>query len=118
MTTRTHTQTFSSASVVIGPQEPINLENLLVSATTLAVIISDGGSAAYTVEFTLDDVNAADVPSVEPVPVIWFTSNEFPSGSSTTKYASLDYPVQFARINISSLVGDLQFKALQSYNSV
>lgn len=118
MTTRTHTQTFSSASVVVGPQEPINLENLLVSATTLAVIIPEGSSATYSVEYTLDDINAADVPSVKLVPVTWFTSEEFPGDSTTSKYAAIYYPVQFVRINIETLVGDLQFKALQSYNSV
>lgn len=118
MTTRTHTQDFSSATVVNGPQEPINLENLLVSATTLAVILGDGSTATYSVEYTLDDVNAADVPSVELVPVTWFTSLDFPADTTGTKYAAVYHPIQFARINIESLVGDLQFKALQSFNSV
>jgi hypothetical protein len=118
MTTRTHTQTFDSASVVNGPQEPINLESLLVSATTLAVLLGDGSSATYSVEYTMDDVNAADVLGIPVVPVVWFTSEEFPDGSAASKYASFHYPIQFARINIETLVGDLQFKALQSFNSV
>lgn len=118
MTTRTHTQNFSSATVVNGPQEPINLENLLVSATTLAVLLGDGASATYSVEYTLDDVNAEDILAVPPVTVTWFTSQEFPANSNTEQYAALHYPVQFVRINIETLVGDLQFKALQSFNSV
>jgi hypothetical protein len=118
VTTRTHTQTFSSASVVLGPQEALNLENLLVSATTLAVIVGDGSSATYSVEFTLDDVNAADILDVPVVPAVWFASEDFPGGTTGTKYAAFHYPVQFARINIQTLVGDLQIKVLQSFNSV
>lgn len=116
MTTRTHTQTFSSASVVNGPQEAINCENILVSATTILVAVD--GTAQYSVEYTLDDVNAANTLEMPLVPVVWFTSEDFPAGTSATKYATFYHPVQFARINIESLVGDLQFKILQSFNSV
>ena len=116
MTTRTHTQSFNSGSVVDGPQEAINCENILVSATMIAVIVN--GDALYSVEYTLDDVNAETTTDVPPVPVVWFTSQEFPDGSSGTNYAAFYHPVQFVRINITSLVGDLQFKVLQSFNSV
>ncbi len=116
VTTRTHTQTFDSASVVIGPQEAINCENILVSATTLAVAVN--GTAEYIVEFTLDDVNAEDVSGIDVVPVVWFTLEEFPAGTTGTHYAVTYQPVQFVRINIASLIGDLQFKVLQSFNSV
>jgi len=116
VTTRTHTQTFDSASVVNGPQEAINCESILVSATMLAVIVD--GTAEYSIEYTLDDVNGSDVLGVPVVPVVWFTSEEFPEGTTATKYAAFYHPVQFVRINIESLVGDLTFKVLQSFNSV
>jgi hypothetical protein len=118
VTTRTHTQTFDSASVVNGPQEAINCENILVSATTIAVVVPEGSSAEYSVEFTLDDVNGADVSGVPVIPVVWITTEEFPEGTTGTKYAVSYQPVQSVRINIESLVGDLQFKVLQSFNSV
>ena len=116
MTTRTQTQNFSSASVVLGAQEALSTESINVSASTIAVIIPDGSSATYSVEYTLDDVNTDDIPGVDHPAVVWFTANEFPVGSNTTLYASLSYPVEFVRINVQALVGDLTFKVLQSFH--
>lgn len=112
MTTRTHTQTWTTT----GAKTPMSMEAMLVCETTLAVIAStsSGGGTTYTVEVTLDDVNDSSVT------VRWLTLSGL-SGTTTTTdaYTSFSNPWAFCRINISAIGGgSVEFKMLQSFNQV
>ncbi len=111
MTTRTITQTFTTADTFAGPQEAIAMEAMIVATTTIAGVIASG-TATYGVEVTMDDVNDTTMTP------LWFPLDGMPAGTSTTKYVGFTEPFQFVRINISAIAGELQFKMLQSFNQL
>src|SRR4030095_11673454 len=111
MSTRTHTQTYKVATAFTGPQTPISMEAMIVSASTVAVVIVNG-TATYGVEVTLDDVNDQTV-----VPE-WFPLEGMPPGTTATKYVGFVEPFAFIRINLAALTGEVQFKLLQSFNEL
>lgn len=102
---------YSAAFSVPGPQQAVNLDVLPFAAATLGVAILDG-QASYSVEFTLDDVNNS---AIEPV---WFTFEEFPVGTSVTRYTATYYPIAFVRVNLEALTGTVAFKVSNSATSV
>jgi len=101
------TQRFSAVLSVPGPQGAVNLDFLPFGTTTVAVIVVSG-VAEFSVEFTLDDVNDATVTPR------WLTLEDIPAGTSETIYSAFYWPVQFIRLNIEALTGDLEFKVAQS----
>jgi len=103
------TQRFNVASVVLGPQQPINWDLLPLTQTTIAVSIVSG-TAAFSVEFTLDDLND---PTVSPQ---WFTAKEFPVGTSASTYAAYWQPWRFVRLNLAATTGAVTFQFSQSTN--
>jgi hypothetical protein len=103
-------QDFNAATAVIGPQEAKALDLLPLTATTVGVAVVSG-DAEYSVEVTLDDIND---PEVTP---FWFTLEEFPTGSTTTKYGSFIHPWAWIRLNLVSLTGDVSFYIAQSFDT-
>ena len=106
----THTQTFSSGDITLGAQQPINVDAFPLSMTTLAAIVTDG-TAKYSVEFTLDDVNADENAAQ------WLTLTDIPVDTTGTAYASVNFPMTFVRINIVALSGAMEFKMLQAFDT-
>lgn len=91
-----------------GAQEPVPLDWLSVMQSTLLIYIVNG-TAEYSVEVTLDDVNDNDVTPR------WIELNEFPAGSNTSKYAELTNPWLFARVNFATITGDVELKIQQAF---
>lgn len=96
-------RTYAVATTVVGPQLPVNLEWNALAHFTLGVFIVSG-TAAYSVEGTLDDIND---PSVTPR---WFTLNEFPVSTAVTKYAAFQNPWLFVRLNVEAITGLVEMK--------
>lgn len=96
-------RSYDVSTVVVGPQVPINLEWLSMAQTTIGVYITSG-TAAYSVEMTLEDVND---PNVVPK---WFTHKDFPVGTAVTNYSQLQHPFTWIRINIAAITGTVEFK--------
>lgn len=102
----------------VGAKEPVNLDWLNVSQTTIAVWLADTG--AYSVEGTLDDVNPASQGGQDgeaPAPR-WFPLDAFPAGTAVSKYATIQTPFLWLRINIAALTGNIEFKVQQAANAV
>lgn len=100
-------RTYSAASVVPGPQTPVNMDFIPFGTTLLGVAIVEG-EASFSVEFTLDDVNDPNVTA------FWFTLDDIPAGTNETTYASVYFPLRFVRLNLEALTGTVQFKVAQS----
>lgn len=101
-------QHYDVAAVVLGPQTPVNLDYLPNTQTTVAVALISG-TASFSVEYTLDDLNDLSVTNPQ-----WFTSKEIPAGTAATTYGAFWQPWLFARINIAAMTGALEFKIAQS----
>lgn len=91
-----------------GAQEPVPLDWLSVVQATIALYIVDG-SAEYSIEATLDDVNDPDVTPR------WFILDEFPIGSNASKYATIFNPWLFARVNFATITGNVELKIQQAF---
>jgi len=100
-------QDFDAATASLGPQQAKVLDLLPHSSITLAVAITDG-TAEYSVEITLDDIND---PAVTP---FWFPHSAFPAGTTVSKYGELTSPWAWARLNIASITGSMSFYVSQS----
>jgi hypothetical protein len=98
-------QVFSSVTFA-GPQAPINLDFLPLSASTVALWVADDATIAAVVEVTLDDVNNAEVTPR------WFTLDGAPT--TATGYTRFYEPWRFIRLNITSITGDVEFKVAQA----
>lgn len=103
-------QDFNAATATLGPQQAKVLDLLPLTATTVAVAVVSG-TAEYSVEVTLDDIND---PAVTPN---WFTLTDFPVGSTATKYGAFFHPWTWIRINLVSLTGDVSFYVSQSFDT-
>ena len=92
----------------VGPGKPVLADWQLPNFALTAAVYGSGGSV-YSVEYTLDDVNNA-----VNQPVRWFTEPLAPVGTTSTGLV-LRYlaPIYFIRINVTVLVGTLEFKVLQ-----
>lgn len=104
-------QTFSAASVTPGPQTPLNMDYLPLGVSFLGVAIVSG-SAEFSVEFTLDDIN--NLGGKDP---FWFTLSDIAAGTNVTKYASVSFPIAFVRLNLTAITGNVQFIVAQSGTS-
>lgn len=102
-------QHFDVATVVLGPQAPVNLDYLPLTQTTVAVYLTTG-TASFGVEYTLDDLNDPTVTNPQ-----WFASKEIPAGTAATTYGAFWQPWRFVRINIAALTGTLDFYISQSF---
>lgn len=91
-----------------GAQDPVSLGWLSIMRATFAVYIVDG-TAEYSIEVTLDDVNDPDVTPR------WFTLDEFPVGSNATKYAAISNPWLFTRVNFAMITGNVEMKIQQAF---
>lgn len=100
--------TRSYTSMDSGAQAPVPLDWLSLAQMTVGVYIVDG-TADYSVEFTLDDVNDPDITPR------WFTSQEFPVNTMATKYAGIANPWTFLRINFASIAGNVELKVQQVF---
>lgn len=111
-------RTYTVAGTELGPQAPINLDWLNVSQTTIAVWLESTGQ--YSVEGTLDDVNPPDQGGREgsAVPPRWFPLDAFPAATAASKYAWIQHPWLWLRINITAIGGNIEFKVQQAANSV
>ena len=100
------TRTYEAASVTPGPQTAVNLNYTPFGSTFIGVSIEDG-TAAFSVEITLNDVNS-------DATVVWFTLEDIPEGTAETSYASFQFPAAFVRLNIESITGTVHFIVAQS----
>lgn len=99
--------TYDPVTTILGEQTPINLDFIPLTETFVGVYVSGGpGSAFFTVEITIDDVND---PSVEPR---WFALKGAPTDD--TDYVSFTHPVRFIRLNIAALINPIEFKIAQA----
>ena len=98
----------SSPSFHLNAQTPICLDwTQTPFDARVGVVIADGSTASYSVEYCLDNVNDASLSAS------WFTDptlNQWQTASGVTSYSS---PIQFTRVNIQSLSGSLSLKVLQ-----
>ena len=107
-------QTFNSAApgFATGPQTPISADYLQAPfSARVGVWLTTGSTASYSIEWTADDVNNANLTPR------WFGDSALPAGttaSGTTVYTS---PIAFVRANISALSGVLELKFLQGQTS-
>jgi hypothetical protein len=95
-----------SASTLPGPQAPINLDFLPLTATTVALWLAGGATIAAVVEVTLDDVNDPRVTAR------WFPLDGAPTNASG--YTKFYEPWRFIRLNITSITGAAEFKLGQA----
>ena len=95
-----------SALTAPGPQTPINLDFLPLTATTVALWVAGGATIAAVVEVTTDDVND---PSVTPR---WFPLADAPT--TGTGYTRFYEPWRWIRLNITSITGAVEFKVAQA----
>jgi len=98
-------QVFSSLTDP-GPQTPINLDFMPLSATTVALWVDGGVTFTGVVEVTTDDVNDA---AVTPR---WFPLDGAPTTASG--YTKFFEPWRWIRLNIVSITGDVEFKVAQA----
>lgn len=103
-------QDFNAATASLGPQQAKALDFLPLTSCTVAVAVS--GDAEYSVEVTLDDINDPNGPTP-----IWFTLEDFPASSTTTKYGEIFTPWRFIRLNLVSLTEDVSFYVSQSLDA-
>jgi len=89
-----------------GPQEPINLDFLPLTATTVGLWVAPGATIAAVVEVTTDDVNDPDVTAR------WFPLDNGPTNA--TAYAKFFEPWRFLRLNIASITGAVELKVAQA----
>jgi hypothetical protein len=96
-----------SALTQPGPQTPINLDYLPLTATTVGLWLDGGGATiSASVEVTTDDVND---PSVTPR---WFPLD---GGTFTaTAYTKFFEPWRWLRLNIASITGNAELKVAQA----
>lgn len=96
-----------------GPQDPVNLDWLPFTSTTIAVWCD--GEASYSVEGTLDDVNSpAEGGQPGANPPRWFPLTEFPAMTTGSKYAAIENPWLWLRLNIEMTTGNIELKIQQA----
>ncbi len=103
-------QVFNSSSpgFSTGPQSPVSIDNYQGAfSCRVGVYIPAGSTATYDVEFSMDNVND---PTITPR---WFPDGLLPAGSTTSGTTTYFAPIQFVRVNIASLSGQLEMKVLQ-----
>ena len=96
----------SAPGFATGPQVPVCLDWTLVPFDARIAVYLASGTASYSVESCLDDVNSGAAPR-------WFTDpvlNQWQTASGVTSYTS---PVQFVRLNLNALSGVVEFKIVQ-----
>lgn len=73
-----------------------------------AVELIGGPTAAYAVQFTLDDVNDTSITAV------WFDDANNPTGTAASAVGNYAFPVRAIRANAATLTGgSLRFKVMQ-----
>lgn len=95
----------------IGPQKPVIVDPLVANFNlTVGVWVSDGSTAEFGVEFTLDDPNDPDQEAR------WYLDPAIPPGSTDNLVTRYMTPIYAVRLNITTLVGSVEFKTLQGFN--
>lgn len=92
-----------------GAQKPICLNPLRDNFNVrVGVWVPSGSVAEFGVEYTLDD---PDDPDQE---ARWYPDPTIPPGSSQSADTTYSSPIFAVRLNITSLVGTVEFKTLQA----
>lgn len=94
------------ATTTPGPQTPINLDFLPLTATTVGLWVAGGATITAVVEVTTDDVNDA---AVTPR---WFPLDGAPT--SATGYTKFFEPWRWLRLNIELITGAVELKVAQA----
>lgn len=103
-------QILRSGEITPGPQIPIGVDYFQTSfAATVAVYIASG-TAKYSIEFTLDDVNALGDNAR------WFTDPTLNRWQTASKFTQYTTPIQFVRINLDEITGQVEVKLLQGFD--
>ena len=97
---------FYQSHTTTGAKTPWNSDWMSPTTTTIETVVVSG-TAQYSVEFTLDDLN--DLGTTPR----WVAFADAPVGTSTTKAFHVEYPVRFVRINIAVITGTVEFKIIQ-----
>lgn len=94
------------AATTAFPAVPLNIHDGNAQ-TNWAVSLDGSGSAAYSVQFTLDEVMKGDVSAV------WFDSV---SGQTATNHGSITVPITGIRLNMTtvSASSNATFRVVQS----
>ena len=93
----------------VGAQSPVNLEINAPGVAFVGVHLS--GTADYGIQFTMDDVNNANVTPR------WFDLDEIPFGVHGTRYAHFTFPARFLRLYIVSFTSVIELKVAQSFDT-
>lgn len=90
-----------------GAKTPVVMDHLTCpfNATVAAYLVS-GGTATFTVEYCLDDLNDASITAR------WIADANATSVSAT-KVLNYNNPVRAVRLNIAAISGTIEFKVLQ-----
>jgi hypothetical protein len=90
-----------------GTLTPVSLDwtNVPFNASFATNITT--GTAIYSVEFTLDDVNNA---AITPK---WFATSAAPASTSASVNGGFTTPASFVRLNVSAITGTMLFTVLQ-----
>jgi hypothetical protein len=100
----------SSPGFATGPQAPVCLDWTQTPFNARCAVYIASGTASYSVEYCLDNVNGGASPR-------WFTDptlNQWQAASGVTSYSS---PLQFVRLNLNALSGVVEFKIVQGLPS-
>ena len=96
----------SAPGFATGGQIPICLDWTQTPFNARVAVYLASGTASYSVEYALDDVNNGVTPR-------WFTDptlGQWQTASGVTSYSS---PIQFVRLNLNALSGVVEFKIVQ-----
>lgn len=96
----------------VGIFGPYNLDPTISPfGVSIQVVVPDGTTppgvaavtAAYSVEFTLDDLELTG--GIMNPHVVWLTDPQFPAGSSMSITGNYIVPVSAVRVNVTALAG-------------
>jgi hypothetical protein len=96
-----------------GAKEPIALDYMPLSKITAALTITGGGSAAFEIEVTLDNVFDPDASDyVDPASARWRLVQFAPTAA--TGYVTFDGPWRAIRLDLAALTAPVVFQVGQS----
>lgn len=100
------------ASGTTGTQTSLNMDPSITPWNGTVQVYVVGGSASYSVQWSLDDY-----ATVSDANARWVTDPQFPLGSAATINANLLYPVTRIRLVIVTNTGGIELKTLQGFTT-
>jgi hypothetical protein len=85
------------------------LQNPFIVSALVDVV---SGSASYSVEFTMNDLDG------DPTLFRWTSLPSAPPGQTATALYTLSYPVTGIRLNLSANTGEVRFTVIQAPGSL